>query len=131
MRAVASQRAPAIVVPIDRLDRAATRALALALAMSSDVTVLHVDAGTIETARIRERWRRHREGIALAIVRPSADPLGEYIASLPNGDTVVILPLIAARRPWLHPITSWRILRQSRRLARRLGVVVVPSVLTV
>lgn len=130
MRAAASARAPAIVVPIDRLDRAAARALALALAMSSDVTALHVDAGTIETARIRERWRRHRDGIALAIVGPSADPLGEYLASLPHGEAVVVLPLSAARRPWLHPITSWRTLRLPGRLARRLGVVVVPSVLT-
>lgn len=130
MRAVASERAPAIVVPIDRLDRAALRALALALALSSDVTALHVDAGTIETARIRERWRRHREGIGLAIVGPSSDPLGEYIASLPHGDAVVVLPLIGTRRPWLDPITSWRTLRLPRRLARRLGVVVVPSVLT-
>lgn len=125
-------RSPSIVVVVARLDRAALSALALALALSWDVTALHVDDGGGEAARLRERWSRTRDGIALEILAPGRDAVGAYLdRSHGTAPMVVVVPTVAPRRRWLYPLVNREAARLGARLRRRANTLVVSSVFPV
>src|SRR5919201_5077272 len=91
-----------IVVVFERLDRARLAALACARALSSDVRAVHIDTERIESLRIRERWRRRSDGIALDIVA-SGDARAltlAYVRELSvttDGPLLVIVPAVVPK----------------------------------
>ncbi len=118
--------APAVVVPLGRLDRAALAALAYARSISADVTALYVPDDARESRLIRQRWGGRDDGISLRALSSSgslADRIDDYIARhAPPGSTratLVVLPLVIARPRWLFPLLNWRWLALARGLRRR------------
>jgi hypothetical protein len=120
----ARPRQIAVVVPIDRIDRASLAAIAYALSISWDVTAVHVDTGGLGSAGVRERWRTCRDGVRLEVV----DDLAGYVAARgETGPLIVVVPTVVPRARWLYPLINWSALRTARALARRDGTAVVTA----
>jgi hypothetical protein len=115
-----------VLVPIERIDKASLAAIAYALSLSSDVTVVHRETDGIESLRIRERWRVVRDGVRLELLPPGTDLVAELAARAEDAHMVVI-PTVVPRTALLYPFTNWSALRTARRLARRTDVAVVTA----
>jgi hypothetical protein len=112
-----------VVVPVERLDRAALVAIAYALSISWDVTAVHVETGGIESARVRERWRRSHDGVRLDVLAPGMD-FAAYLVRRDEPDMLVVMPTIVPRPRWLYPLVNWGTLWRARE-TRRDGTTVV------
>lgn len=124
--------APVVVVPIDKLNHAAIKAIEYAQGISHDVTVVHVSDDSEEAQAMRERW--HDAGLKLPLVliespyRELLGPLVNFIEQLHeerDGRTLtVVLPEFVPAHLYevfLHNQTAWR-LRAA--LWRHKGIVV-------
>lgn len=124
---------PRVVVPINRLDRAAVRALAFAHAIASDVIAVHVSETRDEAQRMRQRWERWAGPVPLAIVespfRVLIPPLLAYLDALdeqqPGRTTVVVLPEFVPRHFWENLLHNQAALRLKFRLFFRRNTIVV------
>ncbi len=123
---------PRVVVPINRLDRAALRALAFARAIASDVIAVHVSETREEAEHMRQRWERWGGPVPLAIVgspfRVLIPPLLAYLDALdeqqPGRTTVVVLPEFVPRHFWENLLHNQAALRLKFRLFFRRHTVV-------
>lgn len=123
---------PRVIVPVNRLDRSALRALAFARAIAQDVSAVHVSETPDEAQKMRQRWQRWGGPIPLAIVespfRVLVPPLLAYIDALdeqePGRLTVVVLPEFVPRHFWENLLHNQAALRLKFRLFFRRNTVV-------
>ncbi|MDE3102131.1 MAG: APC family permease [Chloroflexota bacterium] len=123
---------PRVVVPVNRLDRSALRALAFARAIASDVLAVHVSETLEEGQRMRQRWERWAGPVPLAIVespyRVLVQPLLAYLDALdeqePGRTTVVVLPEFVPHHFWESFLHNQAALRLKFRLFFRRNTVV-------
>lgn len=125
-RPLPAWKPPVVVVPVARLDRAATSALAFARSISPQVNAVHIATSTESAARFRRRWdswagRALPDGgeIALDIIespfRSLLQPLLRYIDRVDERDTRPITVVLAEYVPqnwWefiLHSQTAFRL----------------------
>jgi hypothetical protein len=134
---LADHRAPTVVIPLERWDRIAQRAIQTALGLSHDVVALHLtdlegpDATEHET-RLRDQWARFVERPAAAaglpaphlVIEPSPyrsvlAPLLREVAALrnrcPGRPVIVVLSELAGGRWWeaiLHTRRTQRLRNQ-------------------
>lgn len=125
--------APAVIVPLVRLDRASLAALAYARSISSSVRAVAVTRERLEAVRIRERWRQRSDGIELDLIDADGDRgerLVEYLDTrgygTPSRPVVVVLPLTLTGS-WLDRLAGIGTLALRRRLARRTATVAVTA----
>ena len=75
-----------VIVPIAGVHRGSLSALTYARTLSDDVTAIHVSIDPAESAKVREKWAHHGEGIRLVILdspyRLFVEPLMDYIQTL-------------------------------------------------
>lgn len=116
---------PQVVVPIERLDRAALRAMAYARTMSADVTVVAL-ARDEDAERLRAALARRADGVALIVRR--TDGLASYLDERERADperpVTVVLSDVVPRRPWSYALHA-DALRLKLRLFFRPNTIVV------
>jgi hypothetical protein len=119
-RPVTWTRDSATVVALDRLNRAAIRAIDYAQTVSGDITVVHVAEEGDEANEMREKWDKSGIQLPLVIIespyREVLGPLVNYIEELhrsKGGNTLtVILPEFVPAHWYeifLHNQTAWRL----------------------
>ena len=126
-------RAPRVIVPISRLDRAAFGALAYARSISADVTAVHVTDDRADLEEIRQRWEEWGGPVTLIILespyRALMAPLMAYIDATETMDpatpTTVVLPEFVPRHLWEYPLHNQTALRLKIRLFFRPNTVVI------
>lgn len=149
---LADHRAPAVLIPLERWDSMAQRAVQLGLRLSPDVVALHLtdlegpDAEEHET-RLREHWRRfvldpaRKAGLQAPELRIEASPYRSVLAPLlreiaalrercPGRLVLVIISELAGGRWWEAALHTGRARRLREQLLRHGGpemsVLVVP-----
>jgi amino acid transporter len=126
-------RAPRVIVPISRLDRAAFNALAYARSISGDVTAVHVTDERADLDEMRRGWEAWGGAVKLVIVespyRALIAPLMAYIDATETMDparpTTVVLPEFVPRHLWEYPLHNQTALRLKIRLFFRPNTVVI------
>jgi amino acid transporter len=119
-RPVTWTRDSATIVALDRLNRAALRAIDYAQTVSGDITVVHVAEEGDEANEMREKWDKSGIQLPLVIIespyREVLGPLVNYIEELhrsKGGNTLtVILPEFVPAHWYeifLHNQTAWRL----------------------
>ena len=131
MQALAARpsRATRVIVPIERLDRAALYALAYARTVSDDVTAVHVAGDDrVEEMRLRERWRHTDDGTRLEVLvgGEAVEAIASYVEGLP-GTSAVVIPEVMPRPRWLYPLHNLGTLALRRRLAAHASAVVISA----
>jgi len=111
--------APAVIVPVARIDRAGLQALAFARSVSPDVKAVHVSTSTESANEFQRRWQRLGTDIPLDIVespfRSLVAPLLKYIDAIDKSDDrpiTVVLSEFVPRHWWewfLHSQTAMRL----------------------
>jgi amino acid transporter len=86
-----ARRAPRVIVPIARLDRASLNTLSLARAISADVSALHISYDEEGAAGFRERWASViGTDLPLEVIvspyRAVVAPLLSYLDAIDSGD---------------------------------------------
>ena len=122
-----------VILPISGVHRGTVVALRYALALSPDITAVHVSVDAEKADRIREKWGQWGNGVRLVILespyRLLLEPLLEYVKALadrrqPNETITIVVPQFVPRRWWhqlLHAQTAV-ILRLA--LINRRGIVI-------
>ena len=111
---------PIVVVPVPGINRAVTRTLAFARAVSKNVTAVHVTDDVESSALLRRRWREWGSDIPLVVLesqyRSLLGPIMHYIDVLeqrnPEAPITVVLAEYVPRRWWewpLHNQTAFRL----------------------
>lgn len=128
-----------LIVPIERLDRAATQSLAYARSISPHVTAVHVAIDEQEANAMRAAWGnwqkriREEEDTHLLIIespyRALLNPLLAYIDTLherhPQDTLTVVLPEFVAAHWWEYFLHNQTALRLKAALLFRPGIVVI------
>jgi len=108
-----------VIIPISGVHRGSLLALRYALALSDDVTAVHVSIDDAETQKVKEKWDTWGEGVRLVILespyRLLLEPLLQYIEELgsqrqPNETITVVVPQFVPKRlatNLLHMQTAW------------------------
>jgi hypothetical protein len=120
-------------VPVSRLDRAATAALAYARSISDDVTAIHVASDPSAVAEMRSRWETWGGPVRLVILespyRALMGPLLAYLDATetmdPTRPTTVVLAEMVPRHLWEYPLHNQTALRLKLRLFLRPNTVVI------
>ncbi|HEX7101020.1 MAG TPA: APC family permease [Nitrolancea sp.] len=119
-RPVTWTRDSATIVALDKLNRAAIRAVDYAQTVSGDITVVHVAEEGDEANEMREKWDKAGIQLPLVIIespyREVLGPLVNYIEELHRskggGTLTVILPEFVPAHwyeNFLHNQTAWRL----------------------
>lgn len=128
-----------LIVPINKLDRAAVQSLAYARSISPHVTAVHVVLDTDKADTLREDWQRwqHKlgddESTHLLIIdspyRSLIRPLLAYIDTIherhPDDTLSVVLPEFLVAHWWQHFLHNQTALQLKAALLYRPGIVVV------
>lgn len=134
---------PAVIIPINRWDRMARKAVQYAMRISPDVTALHITKltgpdGEEHIARLRQQWRRLVEqpareaGLRLPRLRIESSPyrsmfgpvlrlVQELQAGRPGCPVSVLLPELIEGRPWAWLLHTHRVRGLRSRLLRAGG----------
>ncbi|MBI2955532.1 MAG: APC family permease [Chloroflexi bacterium] len=113
-------RAPKVVVPVSRLDRAALQAVTYARSISRDVTAVHVTEDPDAAQEMKKRWEKWGGEVPLVIVespyRALIQPLLTYIDAVdrqdPQQPITVVLSQFVPHHFWeflLHNQTTLRL----------------------
>ena len=128
-----------LIVPINKLDRAAVQSLAYARSISPHVTAVHVVLDTDKADTLREEWQRWQhqlkedETTHLLIIdspyRSLIRPLLAYIDTVherhPQDTLSVVLPEFVVAHWWQHFLHNQTALQLKAALLFRPGIVVV------
>lgn len=128
-----------LIVPIDKLNRAAVQSLAYARSISPHVTAVHVVLDTDKADTLREDWQRWQhqlrdeESTHLLIIdspyRSLIRPLLAYIDTIherhPQDTLSVVLPEFVVAHWWQHFLHNQTALQLKAALLFRPGIVVV------
>jgi amino acid transporter len=128
-----------LIVPIERLDRAATQSLAYARSISPHVTAVHIAVDEQEANTMRADWENWQKRIQeeeethLLVIespyRALLRPLLVYIDTLherhPQDTLTVILPEFVAAHWWEYFLHNQTALRLKAALLFRPGIVVI------
>jgi amino acid transporter len=122
-----------VILPISGVHRGTVVALRYALALSPDITAVHVSADTDKAERLQQKWGLWGNGVRLVILdspyRLLLEPLLDYVKAVadrrqPNETITIVVPQFVPRRWWhqlLHAQTAV-ILRLA--LINRRGIVI-------
>ena len=124
-----------VVVPVERLNLAALRALAYAVSIGQPVLAVHISPSEDEAARFCQQWDAWGDHVRLELIvspyRAIVAPLACYLEALhalrPDVTLTVILPEIVVRRRW-HQVLHSNVPRHLRRALRQLPGIVVTTV---
>jgi len=124
-----------VVVPVERLNLAALRALAYAVSIGQPVLAVHISPDEDEADRFRRQWDTWGDHLRLEVIvspyRAIVAPLARYLealhASRPELTLTVILPEIVVRR-WWHRLLHSNVPRRLRRALWQLPGIVVTTV---
>jgi amino acid transporter len=108
---------PAIVI-IGSLNRGTVEALDYARSIADEIIAVHVDIGSTDRQKLRNRWEELESDIKLVILdsqfRSLVEPIVDYISSYeqehPDVLSTVIIPAFVTRNWWeslLHNQTTW------------------------
>jgi amino acid transporter len=108
---------PAIVI-IGSLNRGTVEALDYARSIADEIIAVHVDIGSTDRQKLRDRWAELESDIKLVILdsqfRSLVEPIVDYISSYekehPDVLSTVIIPAFVTRNWWeglLHNQTTW------------------------
>jgi amino acid transporter len=108
---------PAIVI-IGSLNRGTVEALDYARSIADEIIAVHVDIGSTDRQKLRDRWEDLESDIKLVILdsqfRSLVEPIVDYISSYeqehPDVLSTVIIPAFVTRNWWeslLHNQTTW------------------------
>jgi amino acid transporter len=108
---------PAIVI-IGSLNRGTVEALDYARSIADEIIAVHVDIGSTDRQKLRDRWEELESDIKLVILdsqfRSLVEPIVDYISSYeqehPDVLSTVIIPAFVTRNWWeslLHNQTTW------------------------
>jgi amino acid transporter len=128
-----------LIVPIDRLDRAAIQSLAYARSITTHVTAVHVVIDVDKADTLREDWDRWQQHIGseeethLLIIdspyRSLARPLLAYIDTIherhPQDTLTIVLPEFVVAHWWEYLLHNQTAFRLKASLLFRPGIVVV------
>jgi len=121
---ITSFQPPLVVVPMDRWSRIVKRALTLALTISPDVTVLHIDSGE-RTIYLKQEWHGFVDQPVLQLgmcppklvvlaspYRFVINPIVDFVLDLarknPDRQIAVIIPEIVERHWYYHLLHNQR-----------------------
>jgi hypothetical protein len=122
-----------VILPISGVHRGTVVALRYALALSNDITAVHVSLDTDGSRRIEQKWGLWGNGVRLVVLespyRLLLEPLLDYVKEVadhrqPNETLTIVVPQFVPRRWWhqlLHAQTAV-ILRLA--LINRPGIVI-------
>ena len=122
----------AVVVPIDSLNQASTRALEYALSISSDVTAIHIATDLEDARELQDAWDEYQIKAPLVIIespyRSLLGPLVAYIEQKKDelGERVinVVLPEFVPAHLGEHLLHNQSALRLKAQLLFKRGIVV-------
>ena len=121
VRVVLKPRAPRLIVPVSRIDKAALHALSLAHGLAKDVTAVHISFDEAGANSFKDRWARAvGMDVPLEVIvspyRALLAPLLSYLDAIDEGDPgrpiVVVLAEFVPRHFWdaaLHNQTALRL----------------------
>ena len=107
-----------VILPISSVHRGTVLALRYALALSGDITVVHVSADAATAAKLERKWGLWGNGVRLVVLdspyRLLLEPLLEYIKKIArlrqaNETITIVVPQFVPRRWWhqlLHAQTA-------------------------
>jgi len=122
-----------VILPISGVHRGTVVALRYALALSNDITAVHVSSDDDKSRKIEQKWGLWGNGVRLVVLespyRLLLEPLLDYIKNVadrrqPNETLTIVVPQFVPRRWWhqlLHAQTAV-ILRLA--LINRPGIVI-------
>jgi amino acid transporter len=131
--ALPPRKAPRVLVPVSRLDRASLAAVAYARSISSDVTAIHVADEPHDVEAMQRQWAELGAPVNLVILespyRALIGPLLAYIDATDRMDpglpTTIVLCELVPRHFWEYPLHNQTALRLKLRLFFRPNTVVV------
>jgi hypothetical protein len=118
--AVPAMRAPIVIVPVGRLDRASARAIAFARSISPSVKAVHVATSEDSAAEFRKRWNAWAGKVPLDVIespyRSLVPPVLKYIDRIaerdPDRPITIVLASFVPHSWWewlLHSQTALRL----------------------
>ena len=121
-----------VIVPVAGLNVPARQALALARAISNQVTALYIAETAEDGMRLRQRWLAEQVGVPLAIIEsPYRSLIGPILAFIdavreahPRDTLMVILPEFVPSHWWEQFLHNQTALRLKAALLFRPGIVV-------
>ncbi|GAB2956703.1 hypothetical protein GCM10027280_51700 [Micromonospora polyrhachis] len=124
-----------VVVPVERLNLAALRALAYAVSIGQPVLAVHISPDEDEADRFRRQWDTWGDHLRLEVIvspyRAIVAPLARYLealhASRPELTLTVVLPEIVVRQ-WWHRLLHSNVPRRLRQALRQRPGIVVTTV---
>ncbi len=108
-----------VIMPISTVHQGTLQALDYALAISPDVTVVHISIDPEQTDTLRQKWNWWGKGVRLVVIEspyrtflePFLDYIGELLGILqPNERLTIIVPQFVPRHGWqnlLHTQTAF------------------------
>ncbi len=124
---------PAVVVPVDEVNRAVLRALDFALSISENVTAVHLTDEEKEGEALREHWENTIPETPIVVIespyRSYVGPMLTYIDALdradPGAPITVVLPEFVPAHFWEGPLHNQSALRLKRALIHRPNTVII------
>jgi amino acid transporter len=107
-----------VILPISGVHRGTVAALRYALALSDDITAVHVSLDAEEAAALRKKWGLWGNGVRLVVLespyRLLLEPVLDYIKRIarerqPNETITIVVPQFVPRKSWhnlLHAQTA-------------------------
>jgi amino acid transporter len=108
-----------VILPIGGVHRGSLAALQYAMALSDDVTAVHIMTDPAEAERVQHKWEQWGEGVRLVVLdspyRLLIEPLLEYVEGIaatrqPNEIITIVVPEFVPKTWWhnaLHMQTAW------------------------
>jgi hypothetical protein len=122
-----------VILPISGVHRGTVAALRYALALSHDITAVHVAADAEKARKIEEKWGLWGNGVRLVILespyRLLLEPLLGYVKSVadrrqPNETITIVVPEFVPRRWWHHFLHAQTAVMLRLALINRRGIVI-------
>ncbi|HUG53331.1 MAG TPA: APC family permease [Vicinamibacteria bacterium] len=122
-----------VLIPISGVHRGTVVALRYALALSHDITAVHVSADPDKARRIEEKWGLWGNGVRLVVLespyRLLLEPLLEYVKSVadrrqPNETLTIVVPQFVPRRWWHQLLHAQTAVMLRLALINRPGIVI-------
>jgi hypothetical protein len=122
-----------VILPISGVHRGTLAALRYALALSHDITAVHVSSDPERATRIADKWGLWGNGVRLVVLespyRLLVEPLLAYIKQVadkrqPNETITIVVPQFVPRRWWHHFLHAQTAVILRLALINRRGIVI-------
>jgi amino acid transporter len=122
-----------VIIPISGVHRGTVVALRYALALSHDITAVHVSADADKARKIEEKWGLWGNGVRLVVLespyRLLLEPLLAYVKSVadrrqPNETLTIVVPQFVPRKWWHQLLHAQTAVMLRLALINRPGIVI-------